>query len=101
MTPRSQEHLEAATGGAFVSIDVAGAKALVDKIASHKSWKGESQSAHIKGVHQIDFIDMLAAKIDILMKKMESSYQKMSQIVKSHIMCVTCGNTGYSGKTLV
>lgn len=96
LTPHSQEHLDAEAGGAFLSLDVAGAKVLVDKIASHQSWKGERQSTCTKRVHQIDSIDMLVAKMDILMK-MEPSNQEMTQIVKSHIMCEMCGDSGHSG----
>lgn len=48
LTPRSQEHLGAAAGGAFISLDVARANALVDKVASHQSWKGERQLARTR-----------------------------------------------------
>jgi hypothetical protein len=92
LTRRSQEHLDAAAAGAFLSLDVAGAKALVEKIASHQSWMGERQAPHSKGVHQVDSFDMLAAKMDLLMKKLE-----MAQIADARITCETCGDTGHSG----
>jgi hypothetical protein len=38
--------MDAAAGGAFFSLDVAGAKVLIDKIASNQSWKGDRQPAH-------------------------------------------------------
>jgi len=44
--------MNAIAGGAFISLDVAGAKALVDKIASNQCWKGERQSARARQVHQ-------------------------------------------------
>jgi hypothetical protein len=47
---------------------VARAKVLIIKIASNQSWKEDRQPARAKGVHQIDGIDMLAAKMDLLMK---------------------------------
>jgi len=66
-----QSHLliDAASGGSFLSLSVNISKTLVEKIASHQSWKGERQQQHRKGIHHIDSVDMLAAKMDLLMKK--------------------------------
>ena len=41
LNQQAQDHIDAAAGGSFLSLDVAGAKALIDKIASNQSWKGE------------------------------------------------------------
>jgi hypothetical protein len=84
-------------GGAFLSLDVARAKALIDKIASNQSWKGDRQPTYAKGVHQTDGVDMLAAKMDLLMKKLESLHQEVNQIMESRITCEICGNTGHAG----
>ena len=72
----AQNHISAASGGYFLSLSVNTAKALVEKIASNQSWKGERQQQTHKGIHHIDSIDMLAAKIDLLMKKLESPHQE-------------------------
>jgi len=53
--------MDTAAGGAFLSLDVAGAKVLIDKIASNQSWKGDRQPAHAKGIQEIDSVNMLAA----------------------------------------
>ena len=45
LNQQAQDHVDAAAGGSFLSLDVAGAKALIDKIASSQSWKGERQPA--------------------------------------------------------
>jgi hypothetical protein len=74
LTQRAQNHIDAIAGGAFLSLDVARAKVLIDKIASNQSWKGDRKPARAKGVHQIDGVDMLAAKMDLLMKKLESPH---------------------------
>jgi hypothetical protein len=37
----AQNHIDAASGGSFLSLSVAAAKALVENIASNQSWKGE------------------------------------------------------------
>jgi hypothetical protein len=42
---------------------------------------------------------MPAAKMDLLMKKLESLHQEINQIMESRITCETCGNTGHSGNT--
>jgi hypothetical protein len=83
----SANHIDAAARGAFLSLDVARAKVLINKIASNQSWKGDRQTGSAKGVHQIDGIEMLAVKMDLLMK---------NQIMESWITCETCGDTGHS-----
>jgi len=45
---------------------------LIDKIASNQSWKGVRLPAHAKGIHEIDCVDMLAAKMDLLIRKLGS-----------------------------
>ena len=42
---------------------------------------------------------MLAAKMDLLMKKLESPHQEVNQITESRMTCEKCGNTGHSGKS--
>ena len=37
----TQNYIDAASGGSFLSLSVAAVKALVEKIASNQSWKGE------------------------------------------------------------
>ena len=61
-----------------LSLDVTGAKTLIDMIASNQSWRGDKQPARPRGVHQIDNVDMLAAKMDLLMKKLESLHKEVN-----------------------
>ena len=49
LNQRSRDLMDAAAGGAFLSLDVAGAKVLIDKIASNQSWNGDRQPAHAQG----------------------------------------------------
>jgi hypothetical protein len=37
LNQKAQDHVDATAGGSFLSLDVAGAKALIDKIASNQS----------------------------------------------------------------
>ena len=48
-------------------------------------------------MHQIDSVDMLAAKMDLLMKKLESPHMEANQVSESRMTCETCGETGHSG----
>jgi prefoldin subunit 5 len=48
-------------------------------------------------MHQIDSVDMLAAKMDLLMKKLESLHQEVNQVMESRMTCETCDETGHSG----
>ena len=49
--------------------------------------------------HQIDSVDMMAVKMDFLLKKLESPHQEVNRIMDSRIACETCGDIGYSGNT--
>jgi len=98
LNQRSQDHMDAAAGGAIHSLDVAGARVLIDKVASNQSWKEDRQPAHAKGIHEIDSVDMLVAKMDLLMKKLESLHQEVNQ-TEPQMTCEKCGNAGHSGKS--
>jgi len=95
----AQNHIDAASGGSFLSFSVPEAKALIEKIASNQSWKGDRQQQPRKGVHQIDSIDMLAAKMDLLMKRLESPHQEANQVMDSRMTCEVCGETGHMGNS--
>jgi hypothetical protein len=97
LSQRVQNHIDVAAVVAFLSLNVARFKALIDKIASNQSWKGDRQPVRAKGVHQIDGVDMLAAKMDLLIKKLVSLHQEVNQIMQSRITCETYGDTGHSG----
>jgi hypothetical protein len=59
----SSEHLDAAAGGAFFSLQVPAAKELIEKMVANQCWDGP----RTHGVHQVDGIDVIAAKMDLLM----------------------------------
>ena len=56
---------------------------MINKIASNQSWRGDKQSACSRGMHQIESVDMLAAKMDLLMKKLESPHKEVNQVLES------------------
>ena len=53
--------------------------------------------ARLRGVHHIDSVDMLVAKMDLLMKKLESPHMEANQVSESRMTCETCGKTEHSG----
>jgi beta-galactosidase GanA len=69
----TRETLNAATGGAFLSLNLADATALVEKIAFDQSWNEERVQPRKRGegMHQLKEIDMLAVKIDAVIKRLD------------------------------
>ena len=65
----SRGHIDAAAGGAFLSLTIDGAMALINKMVSNQSW-GEERKTQ-KGMHTVKETDMLFAKIDFLLKRLE------------------------------
>ena len=51
-------------------------------------------------MHQLKEVDMLSAKMDLQIKKLEdraNEKQEVMHIHDSHMTCEVCGNTGHSG----
>jgi hypothetical protein len=64
--------MDAPAGGAFLSLNLVVATSLVEKMASNQSWNEERVQPHKKGgMHQLKEVDMMSAKMDLLMKKLE------------------------------
>jgi hypothetical protein len=94
----SREHLHAADGGAFFSLQVLAAKELIEKMVANQGWDGDRLQPRTCGAHQVDGIDMIAAKMELLMKKLEASTNmETAKIMDAHMTCVICGNVGHSG----
>ena len=60
LTPILKGHVDAAVGGAFLSLTIAGAIALIEKMVVDQSWGEECKQQ--KGMHTMKEADMLAAK---------------------------------------
>jgi hypothetical protein len=92
------EHLDAATGGAFFSLQVPAVKELIEKMVANQGWDGHRLQPRTRGVHQVDGIDMIATKMDLLMKKLEASTNmETAKIMDAHMTCEVCGSVGHSG----
>ena len=94
-------HLDAAAGGAFFSLNVTYANALIETMVSNQGWSDEQLQPCKQGMHSPKETDMLAAKVDLLAKRLENcekmSAQETIQAMDTHMTCEVCGETGHSG----
>ena len=101
LTTTSRAHIDAAVGGAYLDLTIAKATALIEKMVSNQGWNEErSQSRTKGGMHTVKETDMLAAKLDLLMKKLdEGNWQQMLvsvHVMNSYFTCEVCGDCGHS-----
>src|SRR5512142_2431727 len=95
--PRS---LAAASGGAFFSKMVQGAVDLIEKMVSNMGWSEERLQTRQRGMHTVKETELLAAKLDLLMKRLDDQEKRPQGNVKaleSHVTCEVCGGMGHSG----
>ena len=72
LTTTSRAHLDAAAGGAYLDLMIGKAMALIEKMVSNQDWNEErSQPRTEGGMHTVKETDMLAAKLDLLLKKLD------------------------------
>ena len=70
LAPMSKGHLDATAGGAFLSLTIDQAKALIEKMIENQGWGEDRAPAKTqKGMHSVKETDLLAAKMDLIMKK--------------------------------
>ena len=79
LTTTSRAHLDAAAGGAYLDLIIAKAMALIEKMVSNQGWNEERSQPRTKGgMHSFKETDMLAAKLDLLLKNLvEENRQQM------------------------
>ena len=68
-------------------------------MVSSQGWSDERLQPRTKGMHTIKETDMIAAKLDLLIKKMEEESKQPIHApvyaMGSHFTCVVCGNDGH------
>ena len=68
----SRAHLAAAARGAYLDMTIAKATTLIEKMVSNQGWNEERSQPKTKGrMHTVKETDMLAAKLDLLLKKFD------------------------------
>jgi hypothetical protein len=71
LTQTTHDHVDAAASGAFFSLSPERATSLVEKMVSNQGWSDDRLQPCQRGMHSVKEADMLAAKIDLLLKKFE------------------------------
>jgi hypothetical protein len=93
----AREHIDAAARGSFFALSIEEAHKLIEKMASNQSWHDERTPSHTRKVHQLEEMDMLTIKIDLLMKKLENPGLDHLKKVDARVTCEECGETGHMG----
>ena len=79
LTTTSRAHLDAAAGGAYLDLTIAKAMALIEKMVSNQGWNKERSQPRTKGgMHTVKETDMLAAKLDLLLKHLHERQNSKS-----------------------
>jgi hypothetical protein len=91
------EHIDPAVGGSFFTLSVEEAHKLVEKMASNQSWDEERTQTCTHTVHQLEEVDILTTKIDLLMKKLENLGLDHLKMVNARVTCEECGETSHMG----
>jgi hypothetical protein len=98
--------MDAIAGGAFLSFTINQATTLVEKMASNQGWNEERTQTRKRGggMHQLKEVDMLSAKMDLLMKRLDERAGEKKEVMHIHDSRMTCeeyGDTGQSGSNFL
>jgi hypothetical protein len=93
----AREHIDVAAGGSFFALSIEEARKLVEKMTSNQSWDEKRTQTRTHKVHQLEEVDMLMTKIDLLMKKLENPSLDHLKMVDARVMCEECRETGHMG----
>jgi hypothetical protein len=97
----SKGHLDAAAGGAFLSLTINEATTLIEKMVTNQSWGEDRTPAKTqKGMHTVKEAYMLAAKIDLLLMRFDERAVDINigtvKALDSQMTYEVCGNVGHS-----
>jgi len=63
----ARSHLDASARGAFLQKNVKDAKELIEKMVINQGWNEERLQPKKRGVHALNEVDILSAKMDLLL----------------------------------
>src|SRR6185437_380598 len=95
-------NIDTASGGAFLDLTIAKSKALVEKMVSNQGWSDERLQPRTKGMHTVKEMDMIVAKLDLLLKhvgetaEFKKHRENCARAIESHFTCEVCSNDGHS-----
>jgi hypothetical protein len=100
----SKEHIDAAAGGAFLSLTIDEATALINKMVANHGWGEEqSQPTQQEDMHTVKETDMLVTRMDLLLKRLEERAAEKEttygsvKAMDSQMICEVYGDVGHSG----
>jgi hypothetical protein len=93
----AREHIDAVARGSFFTLSIEEAHKLVEKMASNRSRNEERTQTCTHKVHELEEVDMLTVKIDLLMKKLENPGLDHLKMVDARVTCEECEETGHMG----
>jgi hypothetical protein len=98
----TRESVDVAAGGAYLSLNLTDAIALIEKMASNQSWNKERVQPRKRGggMHQLKEADMVSTKLDLIMKKLEARdmmKKEVMHISDSRMTCEECGDVRHLG----
>ena len=88
LTQKAHEQLDTTAGGAFMSLTLGKAKALMEKIASNQGWSQGSIQTCNKSKDVPEEVCALSTKRDILLNWLEQ--QANYKISLGHSRCIQC-----------
>jgi len=87
LTRSAREHIDAIAGGSFFALSIEDGRVLVEKMASSQSWNDEGTQTRTQKVARLEEVDILTAKIDLLMKKLEHPGLEHLKMVDARMTC--------------
>ena len=102
LTTTSRAHLDAAARGAYLDMTIAKATTLIEKMVSIQGWNEERSQPKTKGrMHTVKETDMLSAKLDLLVKKLDEGNRPQVPVpvhaMKLYFTCEVSSEGGHSG----
>jgi hypothetical protein len=104
LTPMSKEHIDAAVGGAFLSLIIDEATTLIDKMVANHGWGEErSQPTQQEDMHTMKETYMFVTRMNPLLKRLDERAAKKEtmygtvKVMDSHMICEVYGDVGHSG----
>ena len=102
LTQSSRDHVDATAGGAFFSLTIERATSLIEKMVSNQGWSDDRLQPRQRCMHSVKEADMLAMKIDLLLKKFEEyskdkAQTQTLQTLETRMTCEVCRNVVHSG----
>lgn len=92
---KSGSSFNTTAGDVFFAVSIVASRTLIEKMVSSHGWSDERAQTRTHKIHQLEEVDILAAKIDLLMKKVEVPGMDHVKMVDTQMAHEECGDTGH------